>query len=54
LLEKFRGPPKLKHGFIQIDDVNLIALFEDERLHLRIPALRLMPKMNTSFHKLRY
>src|SRR5215469_10093056 len=48
-LQKFRSPPKLQDGLIQIDNVNLVALFEDERLHLRIPTLRLVSKMNTSF-----
>src|SRR5438876_320111 len=53
-LEKFRGPPKLQDGLIQIDDINLVALFEDERLHLRIPTLRLVSKMNASFQQFRY
>jgi hypothetical protein len=39
----------LKDGLIQIDDVNLIALFEDERLHLWIPTLRLVSKVDASF-----
>jgi hypothetical protein len=49
LLEKFRRPPKLENGLVQINDVNLVAPFKDERLHLWIPTLRLMPKMDTSF-----
>src|SRR5207244_2835709 len=53
-LEKFRSPPKLQDGLVQIDDVNLIALFEDERLHLRIPTLRLVSKMDASFQQFRY
>jgi hypothetical protein len=48
-LEEIGCPPELPHRFIEIDDVNLIALFKDERLHLRIPTLRLVSKMNTSF-----
>ena len=52
-LKKLRGAPKLDDGFIQIDDLNLIALFENERLHFRVPALGLMPKMDTSFQEFR-
>jgi hypothetical protein len=49
LLEEIGGPAELPHRFIKIDDVNLIALLKDERLHLWIPTLRLVSKMNTSF-----
>src|SRR5206468_8684642 len=41
LLEEVRGPPKLKDGLVQIDNVNLIALFEGKRRHLWIPTVRL-------------
>src|SRR5215813_15444403 len=37
---------------LQIDDVNPVALTEDVFLHLRIPALRLMPEVNTRFEQL--
>src|SRR5262249_45439005 len=37
---------------LQIDDVNSIALAEDVFLHLGIPALRLMPEVNTRFEQL--
>jgi len=49
LLEEIGCPPELPYRFIKIDDVNLIALFKDEGLHLWIPTLRLVSKMNTSF-----
>jgi hypothetical protein len=49
LLEEIGCTPELPHRFIKIDNVNLIALFKDERLHLWIPTLRLVSKMNTSF-----
>ena len=49
LLEKIGCPSELSYRFVKIDDVNLIALFKDERLHLGIPTLRLVSKMNTSF-----
>src|SRR5207244_10932604 len=37
---------------LHIDDVNAIALSEDVFLHLGIPALRLMPEVNTRFEQL--
>ena len=49
LLEEIGSLPELPYRFVEIDNVNLIALFKDERLHLWIPTLRLMSKMNTSF-----
>ena len=37
---------------LQVDDVNPVALAEDILLHLRIPALRLMPEVNSGFEQL--
>src|SRR6266498_1449714 len=54
LPKKLRGAPKLDDGLIQIDDVNLISLFENERFHFRIPALGLMPKMDARFQEFRH
>ncbi len=34
------------NSLLQIDDMNAVALGENVRLHLRVPALRLMPEMN--------
>src|SRR5215472_4507474 len=51
ILKKRRCTLELPHRFIEVDDVNLIALFENEWLHLWIPTLRLVSKMNTSFQK---
>src|SRR5205814_10624043 len=44
----------LKHlqRLLQIDDVNSVALTEDVFLHLWVPALRLMPEVNTRFEQL--
>jgi hypothetical protein len=53
-LEKPRRTLELPHGLIEVDNVNLIALFEDEGPHLRIPALRLVSKVNASFQKFRH
>src|SRR5213075_611002 len=48
-LQEIGSPPELPHRFIKIDDVNLVALLKNERLHLWIPTLRLVSKMDTSF-----
>src|SRR5207237_8765302 len=52
LLQKLGRATQLLHGLIEIDDVNLVPLLEDERLHLRVPALGLVPKMEPRLKKL--
>ncbi len=42
-------PPFLR--LLQIDDVDAVALAEDERSHLRIPASGLMAEMNTGLEQ---
>ena len=37
---------------LQIDNVDPVALTEDVFLHLGVPALRLMPEVNTRFEQL--
>src|SRR6185369_10237788 len=37
---------------LQVDDVNPVALTEDVFLHLGVPALGLMPEVNTRFEQL--
>ena len=37
---------------LQVDDVDPVALSEDELLHLRVPAARLMSKMHAGFEEL--
>ena len=37
---------------LQIDDVDAAALGEDEALHLRVPAARLVAEMDSGFQKL--
>ncbi len=41
----------LEHGqrFFQVDDVNLVALAEDEGSHFRIPETGLVAKVDTGF-----
>ena len=39
-------------GLLQIDDVNAVALAEDVFLHAWVPALRLMPEVDSRFEQL--
>src|ERR1019366_4813706 len=39
-------------GLLQVDNVNPVALAKDVFLHLRVPALGLMPEVNTCFEQL--
>src|SRR5215471_9084185 len=41
-----------RHRLREIDDVNIVAGTEDELAHLRVPAVGLMTKMNTSLKQL--
>jgi hypothetical protein len=45
LLEPFKR-------LLEVDDVDAAALAEDEALHLRIPAARLVAEMHSGFQKL--
>ena len=38
-------------GFLQVDYVDSVAFAEDVFLHLRIPALGLVPEVNTGFEQ---
>ena len=48
-LQKIGRAMQLLHRLIEIDDVDRVALLENERLHLRIPALGLVTKMDACF-----
>src|SRR5262249_15116149 len=39
-------------GLLEIDDVDCAALAEDEPLHLRVPAARLVAEVHSGFQKL--
>ncbi len=39
-------------GLLQVDDVDAVALAEDVRLHLRVPAPRLVPEVDPRFEHL--
>ena len=54
LLKKLRRTLELSHCFVQINDINLIALLKDERLHLRVPTLGLVSEMDTRLEKFRH
>jgi len=43
---------ELPYRLRQINDVDRVPLLEDVWLHLRVPALGLMPKMNPCFEEL--
>src|SRR5207247_8720368 len=41
-----------RQGLLEVDDVNLVAVAEDERRHLRIPVPGLMSEMDPGFQHL--
>ena len=41
-----------RHGLLEIDDVDAVALAEDVRRHLRVPAAGGVAEMNASFQEL--
>jgi len=45
---------QLFYGFGKVNDVDRIPLLEDERLHLWIPSLRLVSKMNSRLQEFRH
>ena len=49
--EKFTSSLELREGLAQVDDVDPVARFEDELLHLGIPTLGLVSEMNTRFQQ---
>ena len=47
--QEFGGDIDLFNGFLEVQNVNLIAGFEDEGLHLGVPALGLVTKVDPGF-----
>src|SRR5438128_3557675 len=41
-----------RERLLEVDDVDAVALHEDEALHLRIPTARLVPEMDTRLEQL--
>src|SRR5262249_21041914 len=52
ILHKLRRLLEHLQRLLQIDDVDTVALSEDEFLHLGIPALGLMPEVDARFEQL--
>ena len=52
VLQKYRCRLKVLHRLLQVDDVNAVARRKDVRTHLRIPAPRLMPIVDTRLQQL--
>ena len=51
IADKLRCLVEVVQGLLEVDNVNAVALAEDERLHLRIPAPSLMPEVDTRFEQ---
>src|SRR5688500_934572 len=48
---EFRGILELLQGLLQVDDVDAVALPEDELLHLGVPSLCLVPEVHARFEQ---
>ncbi len=44
-------PLQLAQGLLEVDDVDAAALGEDVAPHLRVPATRLVPEMDTGLQQ---
>ena len=54
LAQETAGSVQLVKGLTEINDVNAVASVENERPHLGIPPLGLMPEMNTGIQQFLY
>ncbi len=52
LLHEIIGAVDVGQRLLQIDNVDAIAFGEDKALHLRIPALCLVPEVDAAFKQL--
>jgi hypothetical protein len=52
LLDEVVGAVDVAQGLGQVDDVDAVALGEDEALHLRVPALGLVPEVRAALEQL--
>ena len=50
-LKEIGRPMQLLHRLIEVDDVDRVALLENEGLHFRVPTLGLMTKVDTGFEE---
>ncbi len=52
LADEIERPCEQRHGLRQIDDVHPVAVAEDVRLHLGVPAVGLVAEMGTGLEQL--
>ena len=52
LLDEFEGVVDVAQRLLQVDDVDAVALGEDEALHLRVPTTGLVSKVNAAVEQL--
>ena len=52
LLDKVIGGVNAVHRLLKVDNVDAVALGEDEALHLRVPAAGLVPEVDTALEEL--
>ena len=52
LLDELVGAVDEGQGLLQVDDVDAVALGEDEALHLRVPATGLVPEVDAALEQL--
>ncbi len=50
--DDLKGARQHRNGLCQVDDVNVITIAEDIRLHLRVPAVRLVAEVDACLKKL--
>ena len=51
-LDELVGTIDVRQRLLKIDDVDAVALVEDESLHLRVPTAGLMPEVHAAFQQL--
>ena len=52
LLDELVGAVDVGQRLLQVDDVDAVALGEDEALHLRVPATGLVPEVDAALEQL--
>ena len=52
LLDELVGAVDVRQRLLQVDDVDAVALGEDEALHLRVPAAGLVPEVDAALEQL--
>jgi len=50
--DDLQGARQHRYGLSEVDDVDVVTIAENVRLHLRVPAVRLVTEVNASFQKL--